>query len=38
VTLDDINEPQTVHVPGGGGYKPIGNLFLTLQDLGAFAP
>jgi hypothetical protein len=38
VTLDDINEPQTVHVPGGGGYKPIENLFLTLQDLGAFSP
>lgn len=38
VTLDDINEPQTVHVPGGGGYKPIGDLFLTLGDLGAFAP
>jgi hypothetical protein len=33
VTLDDINEPQTVHVPGGGGYKPIGDLLLTLQDL-----
>lgn len=38
VTLDDINEPQSVQVPGGGGYKPIGNLLLTLQDLGAFAP
>jgi hypothetical protein len=31
--LDEINQPQTVHVPGGGGYKPIGNLLLTLQDL-----
>jgi hypothetical protein len=38
VTLDDINEPQTVHVPGGGGYRPIRDLFLTLQDLGAFSP
>jgi hypothetical protein len=36
--LDEINEPQSVHVPGGGGYKPIRDLLLTLQDLGAFAP
>jgi predicted small lipoprotein YifL len=36
--LDEINEPQSVHIPGGGGYKPIGDLLLTLQDLGAFAP
>lgn len=32
-TLDEIDEPQSVHVPGGGGYKPIRHLFLTLQDL-----
>ena len=38
VVLDEINEPQTVHVPGGGGYKPIRDLLLTLSDLGAFAP
>jgi hypothetical protein len=38
VMLDEINEPQSVHVPGGGGYKPIRDLFLTLSDLGAFAP
>jgi hypothetical protein len=37
-TLDEINEPQSVHVPGGGGYKPIRDLLLTLNDLGAFAP
>ena len=36
--LDEINEPQSVRIPGGGGYKPIGDLLLTLQDLGAFAP
>jgi hypothetical protein len=36
--LDEINEPQTIQVPGGGGYKPVGDLLLTLQDLGAFAP
>jgi hypothetical protein len=36
--LDELNEPQSVEVPGGGGYKPIGNLLLTLQDLGGFAP
>jgi hypothetical protein len=38
VTLDELNEPQTVHVPGGGGYKPIRDLLLTLNDLGAFSP
>jgi hypothetical protein len=38
VTLDEINEPQSVHVPGGGGYKPIRDLLLTLNDLGAFSP
>jgi hypothetical protein len=38
VVLDEINEPQSVHVPGGGGYKPIRDLLLTLSDLGAFAP
>jgi hypothetical protein len=36
VQLDEINEPQTIRVPGGGGYKPIADLLLTLQDLGAF--
>jgi hypothetical protein len=36
--LDEINQPQSVHVPGGGGYKPIRDLLLTLSDLGAFAP
>ena len=38
VVLDEINEPQSVKVPGGGGYKPIRDLFLTLSDLGGFAP
>jgi hypothetical protein len=38
VVLDEINEPQSVHIPGGGGYKPIRDLLLTLSDLGAFAP
>jgi hypothetical protein len=33
VVLDEINEPQTVRVPGGGGYKPIRDLFLSLRDL-----
>jgi hypothetical protein len=34
--LDDINEQQTIRIPGGGGYKPISDLLLTLRDLGAF--
>lgn len=33
VVLDEVNEPQSVHVPGGGGYKPIRDLLLTLNDL-----
>jgi hypothetical protein len=33
VVLDEINEQQTVRVPGGGGYKPIRDLFLSLRDL-----
>jgi hypothetical protein len=33
VVLDEINEPQSVRAPGGGGYEPIRNLFLSLQDL-----
>jgi hypothetical protein len=33
VELDEINEPQSVRAPGGGGYEPIRNLLLTLQDL-----
>jgi hypothetical protein len=33
VVLGEINEPQSVHIPGGGGYKPIRDLFLTLNDL-----
>ena len=33
VVLDEINEPQSVHIPGGGGYKPIRDLLLTLSDL-----
>jgi hypothetical protein len=33
VILDEINEPQSVSVPPGGGYKPIRDLILTLQDL-----
>jgi hypothetical protein len=34
--LDEINERQTIRIPGGGGYKPISDLILTLRDLGAF--
>jgi len=38
LVLDEISEPQSVQVPGGGGYKPIRDLFLTLSDLGGLAP
>ena len=34
VVLSDVGKPQTISVPRGGGYKPIRDLLLTLNDLG----
>ena len=34
VTASDVGEPQRISIPGGGGYKPIRDLFLSLNDLG----
>jgi hypothetical protein len=34
VTASDVGQHQSIAIPGGGGYKPIRDLFLNLNDLG----
>jgi hypothetical protein len=34
LTASDVGERQEISIPGGGGYKPIRDLFLNLNDLG----
>jgi len=34
LTVSDVGEAQRISIPGGGGYKPIRDLFLSLNDLG----
>lgn len=34
----DVGEPQQISRPGGGGYRPISDLALTLNDLGVPIP
>jgi hypothetical protein len=34
VTADDVGESQTIKIPAGGGFRPIRDLFLSLNDLG----
>jgi hypothetical protein len=34
----DVGEPQQISRPGGGGYRPISDLALTLNDLGVTIP
>jgi hypothetical protein len=38
VENSDVGEPQQISKPGGGGYRPIRDLFLTLQDFGVPIP
>ena len=38
VTNSDVGQPQRISKPGGGGYRPIRDLFLTLQDFGVPIP
>ncbi len=38
VVARDVNEPQHISIPGGGGYRPIRDLALTLNDLGVPIP
>jgi hypothetical protein len=34
VVLSEVGEPQEITIPAGGGFKPIGNLLSSLQELG----
>ena len=34
VVLSDVGEPQEITIPAGGGFKPIGDLLSSLQELG----
>ena len=36
--ISDVGEPQEISIPSGGGFRPIRNLVLTLQDLGVSIP
>jgi hypothetical protein len=38
VVLSDVGEPQEISAPGGGGFRPIRDLALTLNDLGVPIP
>jgi hypothetical protein len=34
VVLTEVGEPQEITIPAGGGFKPIGDLLSSLQELG----
>jgi hypothetical protein len=36
--ISDVGEPQEISIPGGGGFRPIRDLALTLNDLGVPIP
>jgi hypothetical protein len=38
VVISDVGQPQHISIPGGGGYRPIRDLALTLNDLGVPIP
>jgi hypothetical protein len=38
IVAGDVNEPQHISIPAGGGYRPIRDLALTLNDLGVPIP
>jgi hypothetical protein len=38
VVLSDVGEPQDIAIPAGGGFRPIRDLALQLNDLGASIP
>jgi hypothetical protein len=38
VEISDVGEPQEISTPAGGGYRPIRDLALTLNDLGVSIP
>jgi hypothetical protein len=38
IVISDVGEAQQISVPGGGGFRPIRDLALTLNDLGVPIP
>jgi hypothetical protein len=38
VVFSDVGEPQDISIPAGGGFRPIRDLALQLNDLGASIP
>jgi len=38
IVISDVGEPQQISIPGGGGFRPIRDLALTLNDLGVPIP
>jgi hypothetical protein len=38
VVLSDVGEPQDISIPAGGGFRPIRDLALQLNDLGVSIP
>jgi hypothetical protein len=38
VVISDVGEPQEISIPAGGGFRPIRDLALTLNDLGVSIP
>jgi len=38
VVISDVGEPQRITIPAGGGFRPIRDLALTLNDLGVSIP
>ena len=38
VEISDVGQPQKISTPAGGGYRPIRDLALTLNDLGVSIP
>jgi hypothetical protein len=38
VIASDVGQPQHISIPGGGGYRPIRDLLLSLNDLGVPVP
>jgi hypothetical protein len=38
VVLSDVGEPQEISIPAAGGFRPIRDLALTLNDLGVSIP
>jgi hypothetical protein len=38
IVAGDVNQPQQISIPGGGGYRPIRDLALSLNDLGVPIP